>query len=116
MELGIIILSIVGLLGVFSIWQNSRKNAVVHGVIQSYLDSKGADLIDVIRPTDSGPFEDSYYDEQNDNLYRNIGYQSKETVYRIITYKTPSGQEKKAWLQLRIENLSATYYSWEEVS
>jgi hypothetical protein len=114
MEIGLFVLGIVGILGAFSIWQNGRKDAVVNKVIHDFIAQKEAIFMDVEIPKDSGPFKDEFYDAKVENLYQNIGYQSKQTLYRVVTYKTEKKGIQKAWLQLRVEKLEATYIDWKK--
>lgn len=114
MEIGLIILGIVGILGAFSIWQNGRKAALVNQVIHDFLTQKEATFIDVDIPKNSGPFEDEFYDAKAENLYQNIGYQAKQTLYRVVTFQTEKKGLQKAWLQLRIEKLEVTYFDWKK--
>lgn len=114
MGVGIFVLGLIAALGFFSMYQNSRKNAIIKKVIQDFLDAHNGLLVSVEKPTNSGPFHDEYYDEKEEGLYQNLGYQPNETVYRQVSFQTADGLNKRAWLQLRIENLTATYIEWKE--
>ncbi len=114
MGIAIFVLSIIGFLGFFSLWQNSRKKTVITKVIDGFITRKKAKLIRVEIPNNSGPFNDKYYNEKQKNLYENIGYESKETIYRKVFYRLPNNSTTKvAWLQLRVEKLKATYMAWK---
>lgn len=113
MGIAIFILGIVGFLGVFSVWKNRKKKAIVDKVIQEFIIEKQGKLISVEKPFLSGPFNDDYYDAKQENLYENIGYEPKETIYRKIEYKVEE-TTYLIWLQIRIENIKATYTRWRE--
>lgn len=114
MGVAFFILAMIAVLGSFSLYRNGQKKSIISGVIKEYLDKEGGSLVAAEKSTTSGPFDDEYYDNQNDNLYHNVGYQAKETVYKKVTYTTASDNEQTAWLQLRIENLKATYVAWKK--
>lgn len=114
MEVAFFVLGVVAILGGFSLYQNSQKNKVVMEVIQEYLNATNSKLVKVEIPEDSGPFNDTYYDKAQSDMYGNLGYRSNETVYRKVAFQTNSGENKWAWLQLRLESLKATYVEWKE--
>lgn len=114
MEIGFFVLGLITVLGMFSLYRNSQKNTIIKQIIKDFLDQRNGLLVTVDRPNDSGPFRDEYYDHKNDNLYQNLGYQANETVYRKIAFQTAEGINKQAWVQIRIENLKATYIEWKE--
>lgn len=114
MEIGLFILSLIAVLGIFSLYRNGQKNKIINKVVVDFIGNRNALLVNSDRPNDSGPFKDDYYDHQGDNLYQNLGYQAKETVYRRITFQSSDGVRKQAWVQIRIENLKATYIEWKE--
>lgn len=113
MGIGIFILAIIAILGGFSIYRNGKKNTIINKVIQDFLTTNNSTLIKIETPENSGPFQDEIYDAQ-DNLYFNLGYRPNETVYKKVSFQTTNGVNKLAWLQLRIENLKATYTEWKE--
>jgi len=108
------VLGLIAVLGTFSLYRNGQKNKIISGVIKDFLSKKNGLLIHAKRPNNSGPFKDEYYDNQGDNLYQNLGYQKNETVYKKVAFQTNDGQNKEAWVQIRIENLNATYIEWKE--
>ena len=114
MEIGFFVLGLIAVLGFFSLYRNGKKNTIINQVIQDFMDTHNSLLVSIDKPSDSGPFKDEYFDSQGDNLYQNIGYQANETVYRKVSFQTADGSNKQAWLQLRIENLVATYVEWKE--
>lgn len=113
MEIAFIILGIIAILGIYSLHRNGKKNALIKSIIQNFLEQQKGTLVHAERPNKSGPFRDDYYDAQGDNLYQNLGYQVNETVYRKITYTTSDNQQQEAWVQIRIEKLTATYVEWK---
>lgn len=113
MEIAFIVLGIIAVLGFYSLRRNGKKNALIDAVIQRFLKERQGTLVRVERPSQSGPFQDEYYDDQGDNLYQNLGYQVHETVYRRVLYTTADGQQQEAWVQIRIEKLIATYVEWK---
>ena len=114
MEIGLFILGLIAVLGTFSLCRNGQKNKIINNVIKDFLDKKNGLLVNAERPNNSGPFGDKYYDNQGDNLYQNLGYQNKETVYRKVSFQTSDGSNKQAWVQIRVENLKTTYIEWKE--
>ena len=114
MEIAFIILGMVAVLGFFSLYRNGQKKKIINTVIQNYVSKKHGTLISTEISADSGPFDDEYFDQQSSNLYHNIGYQAKETIYKKVIYTNNTGNHKTAWLQLRIENLKATYVAWKD--
>jgi hypothetical protein len=114
MEIGLFVLGLIAVLGAFSLYRNGQKNKIINNVIKDFLDKKNALLVSAEKPNNSGPFEDEYYDDQGDNLYQNLGYQNNETVYRQVSFQISNGNNKQAWVQIRIENLKATYIEWKE--
>ena len=114
MEIAFFVLGIVAVLGGFSLYQNGQKNKVIMKVIQDYLAANNSKLVKVEVPQDSGPFNDAYYDKAQQDMYSNLGYRSKETVYRQVAFQTSNGENKWAWLQLRLESMKATYVEWKE--
>jgi len=114
MEVAFFVLGVVAILGGFSLYQNSQKNKVIAQVIQDYLNANNSQLVKVEIPNNSGPFKDAYYDNAQSDMYGNLGYRSKETIYRQVAFQTSSGENKWAWLQLRLESLKATYVEWKE--
>lgn len=113
MEIAFFILGMIGILGCISIYRNSQKKSLISKVITDYLQEEEGQLVQAEKSDNSGPFEDEYFDQQSANLYHNVGYQAKETIYKKVIYTTQSGNQKTAWLQLRIENLKATYVAWK---
>lgn len=114
MEIGLFVLGLIAVLGTFSLYRNGQKNKIINTIIKDFLDKKNGLLVNAERPNNSGPFRDEYYDDQGDNLYQNLGYQNNETVYRKVAFQTSDGSNKLAWVQIRIENLKATYIEWKE--
>jgi hypothetical protein len=115
MEVVLFVLGLIAALGGFSLYRNGKKKAIITRVISEFLKDHEFTLMKTEKPFLSGPFHDDYYDEQMENLYHNIGYQAKETVYRKVYLKNNSGVIQEAWLQLRIENLKATFIEWKIV-
>ncbi len=113
MEIAIFVLGLIAVLGTFSIYKNGKKRAVVRAVIQDFMDTHNGLLVNVTKPSDSGPFNDEYFDNQSKNSFQSLGYQANETIYRQVSFQTADGANKIAWLQLRIENLTATYVDWK---
>lgn len=114
MIVGLFVLGLIAVLGTYSLYRNGQKNKVINEVIKDFLDKKNGLLVLAERPNNSGPFNDKFYDHQGDNLYQNLGYQNNETIYRKIAFQTSDGSNKQAWVQIRIENLKATYIEWKE--
>jgi len=114
MGIGLFVLGLIAVLGTFSLYRNGQKNKIINNVIKDFLDKKNGLLVTIERPNNSGPFDDEYYDHQGDNLYQNLGYQNNETVYRKVAFQTSDGNNKQAWVQIRIENLNPTYIEWKE--
>ncbi len=114
MEVAFFILGMIAVLGVWSLYKNGKKNSIVTGVIKEYLDENKGNLVAAEKTNVSGPFKDEYFDQQGDNLYHNVGYQAKETIYKKVTFKDASGNSKVSWLQLRVENLKSTHVEWME--
>ena len=114
MEAAIFILGMIAVLGTFSLYKNGKKKSIITNVIQEYLDENKGELLDTEKTNFSGPFKDAYFDQQGSNLYQNVGYQAKETIYRKITFKDAKDNNKVSWLQLRVENLKPTYVEWKE--
>jgi hypothetical protein len=114
MGIGLFVLGLIAVLGIFSLYRNGQKNKIISNVIKDFLDKKNGLLVSAERPNNSGPFRDEYYDDQGDNLYQNLGYQNNETIYRQVAFQTSDGSNKQAWVQIRIENLNATYIEWKE--
>jgi hypothetical protein len=113
MEIAFFILGMIGVLGSISIYRNSQKKSIISKVINDYLQDKEGQLVEAVKSDNSGPFDDEYFDEQSANLYHNVGYQAKETIYKKVIYTTQSRNQETVWLQLRIENLKATYVAWK---
>lgn len=113
MEIAFLILGIIAVLGIYSIHRNGKKNALINSTINDFLKEQKGTLVTAERPNQSGPFRDEYYDDQGDNLYQNLGYQVNETVYRRVLYTTVDGAQQEAWVQIRIEKLTATYVEWK---
>lgn len=114
MEIGFFVLGLIAVLGIFSLYRNGQKKNIVNNIIKDFLAKKNGLLVTIDRPNNSGPFKDEYYDHQGDNLYQNLGYQARETVYRKISFQEADGTNRQAWVQIRIENLKATYIEWKE--
>ena len=114
MEVAFFILGMIAVLGTFSLYKNGKKKSIVTGVIKEYLDKNKGSLVEAEKTNVSGPFKDEYFDQQGDNLYHNVGYQAKETIYKKVTFKDDSGNSKVSWLQLRVENLKPTSVEWME--
>jgi hypothetical protein len=114
MEIGLFVLGLIAVLGTFSLYRNGQKNKIINKVIKDFLDKKNGLLVSAETPNNSGPFDDEYYDHQGDNLYQNLGYQNNETVYRKVAFQISDGSNQLAWVQIRIENLNATYIEWKE--
>lgn len=113
MEVAFFVLGLIALLGTYSLYRNGQKNKVINTIINDYLAPRQGILVETERPTSSGPFQDDYYDGQGQNLYANLGYSPNETVYRIVTYRSTDGSTHRAWVQIRIERLQATYVDWK---
>ena len=113
MEVAFFVLGMVAILGTYSLYRNGQKNRIINDIVKDYLKPRQGTLVDTERPTFSGPFRDDYYDRQGQNLYANLGYSPNETVYRIVTYRTEDGSTHRAWVQIRIERLQATYIDWK---
>ena len=115
MEVALFVLGLIAALGSFSLYRNGKKKAIISRIIREFLKDHDFTLLKTEKPFLSGPFRDDYYNEQMENLYHNIGYQAKETVYRKVYLKNNSGVIQEAWLQLRIENLKVTFIEWKLV-
>lgn len=113
MEVAFFVLGVIAIMGTYSLYRNGQKNKVIQTVVQTYLKPRQGTLLQLERPSFSGPFRDDYYDNQGQNLYANLGYSPNETVYRLVTYRSPDGSEHRAWVQIRIEKLRATYVDWK---
>lgn len=113
MEVAFFVLGLIAALGIYSLYRNGQKNRVINTVINDYLKPRQGTLVDAEQPSFSGPFQDDYYDSQGQNLYANLGYSPNETVYRIVTYRSTDGSTHRAWVQIRIERLKATYIDWK---
>ena len=115
MGVAFFILAMIAALGSFSLYRNGQKKSIISGVIKEYLDKEGGSLVAAEKSTTSGPFDDEYFDQSKRATSTTmLGYQAKETVYKKVTYTTASDNEQTAWLQLRIENLKATYVAWKK--
>jgi len=113
MEVAYFVLGLVGILGMYSLYRNGRKNDMIKKIIQQFLDEEQATLVGVVKPSLSGPFEDEFYDAKGVDMYQNLGYRGNETAYRKILYTTTANREtQEAWVQIRIERLKATYVEW----
>ncbi|MDC0231119.1 hypothetical protein OAK19_04070 [Aureispira] len=115
MEVALFVLGLIAALGGFSLYRNGKKKAIISKIISTFIKEHNFTLMKAEKPFLSGPFHDDLYDEQMENLYHNIGYQAKETVYRKVYLKNKSGVIQEAWLQLRIENLKVTFIEWKLV-
>lgn len=113
MEVAFFVLGVIAILGTYSLYRNGQKNKLIQEVIQTYLTPRQGTLVNVERPSSSGPFKDDYYDSQGQDLYANLGYSPNETIYRLITFRSPDGPEQRAWAQIRIERLKVTYVDWK---
>lgn len=114
MEVAIFVLGLIAFLGFFSIYKNNKKKHIIEKVIKEFVDANNGLLVRVDRPSNSGPFQDAYYDDKEDTVYKGLGYQVNETIYRQVSFQTADGLNKRAWLQLRIEDLTPTYIEWRE--
>ncbi|MCH2021940.1 MAG: hypothetical protein MK207_05615 [Saprospiraceae bacterium] len=115
MEVALFVLGLIAALGGFSLYKSGKKKAIISKVIRTFIKDHDFTLMKTEKPFLSGPFHDDLYDEQMENLYQNLGYRAKETLYRKVYLKNKSGVIQEAWLQLRIENLKVTFIEWKLV-
>ncbi len=111
MTLGIIIFSIIGTFGVFSILQQQKRKKVIDQIIADYIQENNYQLINVQKSIDSGPFNDEWYDKKFKNIYANIGYSKWTTLYKIVQVEK---EEKKSnlYLQIRFKGTRSIDKNW----
>ena len=111
MTLGIIIFSIIGSFGVFSILQQQQRKKVIHQIVADHVQEQHLQLIQIQKSTDSGPFKDEWYDKKFKNIYANIGYSKWATLYKRVLVEK---DEKKLtlYLQIRFKGTHCIDHNW----